>query len=231
MWMILKGLLALLATTGALACGRASSPTAVSTPVSISRPQPVSMAQAPTCSDGLYPVSAPGDAATSGAAVTGAPAGTNPKAHWGRIHGGDHPVPDDKWVAPAARIFWPSGYVRIAVSHATGDCTSRAVRKQLVSRGANLRGCYETAMLPKPKLAGRLVLSLRQTNAAPDLEHSRIYHDVMTCSVLQDTVNDAPMTACVCRWIQRAKLPWRTRLGRPRQCSVEATLVFTSKPR
>lgn len=231
MRMFLKRLLVFLATTSALACGRGNRPSTVGIPVSTSRPQPVSMAQAPTGSDGLYTVSVQGDAETLGAAAADARGTTNPEAHWGRIHGGDHPVPDDKWVAPAARIFWPRGHVRIAVSHATGDCTSRAVRKQLVSRGANLRGCYETAMLPRPKLAGRLVLSLRQTNTEWPERSRFVYQDVVTCSVLRDTVQDAPMTACVCRTIQRAKLPWRTFSRAPHVCSVEAAFVFSSNSR
>ena len=231
MWLILKGLLALLATTGALACGRASSPTAVRTPVSTSRPEPVSMAQAPTGSDGLYPVSAPGDAATLGAAAADARGTTNPQADWGRIHGGDHPVPDDQWVAPRERLFRPRGHVRVAVSRARGDCTNGAVQKQLVAWTAKIRGCYEIAMLPNSKLAGRLVLALRQINTALAGETQRVYHDKVTCSVLRNTVQDAPMAACVCRVIERAKLPWSTFSRAPHICSVEAAFVFSSNSR
>lgn len=231
MWMILKGPLVFLATVGALACGRGSSPRTGGIPMSASQPQPVSMAQAPTGSDGLYPVSVQGDAETLGAAAADARGTTNPEAHWGRIHGGDHPVPDDQWVAPRERLFRPRGHVRVAVSRARGDCTNGAVQKRLVARTASIRACYELAMYRNPKLAGRLVLSLRQTNTEAPETSRFVYKDIVTCSVLRDSLQDAPMAACVCRTIQRARLPWRTFSRAPHVCSVEAAFVFSSNSR
>lgn len=227
MWMILKGLLVLLATTSALACGRGSSPRTVGIPLSASQLQPVSMAQAPTGSDGTNPVGAPRDAETSGGAATDARVTSNPQENWGRLMRWDHPVPDDKTGDPPRRRSLPLGSVRIAVPRARGDCANGAVRNRLRVRAASIRACYEYAMYSKPKLAGRLVLSLRQTNADPNEANSRIYRDAVTCSVLRNTVQDAPMAACVCRVIERAKLPWSASARAPFDCAVEAAFDFS----
>lgn len=227
MWIILKGLLVLLATTSALACGRGSSPRTVGIAVPASQLQPVSMAQAPTGSDGANPVGAPRDAETSGAASPDARVTSNPQEHWGRLMPWGHPVPDDQWPAPPRRRPLPLGSLRIAVSRARGDCANGAVRDRLRVRAASIRACYEYALYSNPKLAGRLVLSLRQVNTALDGETQRVYHDKVTCSVLRNTVQDAPMAACVCRVIERAKLPWSPSARAPFDCAVEAAFDFS----
>lgn len=225
--MILKRLLVFLVTTSALACGRGSRPTTVSTPVSTAQLQPVSMAHAPTGSNGANPPGAPRDAETLGAAAADARGTTNPQVNWGRLMPWGHPVPDDQWPAPPRRRSLPLGSVHIAVSRARGNCTNGAVLNGLHIGAAFIRACYEYALYSKPKLAGRLVLSLRQINTALDGETQRVYHDKVTCSVLRDTVQDASIASCVCRVIERAKLPWSPSARAPFDCAVEAAFDFS----